>query len=55
MSTFPDGTVNMVYADNFTAGGIIKGLKHRWNTLSKLGPKFGYYPETTKSLLKKMI
>ena len=29
LSTFPDGTVNMAYADNFTARGTSKGLKYR--------------------------
>ena len=31
------------YADNFSAAGSISSLKYWWDTLSELGPKFGYF------------
>ena len=37
--------------DDFSAGGSIINLKHWWDTLCKLGPKFGYFPEASKCWL----
>ena len=52
MSTSPDDTSRMVaYADDFTAGGTVKDLKYWWERLCELGPKFGYYPEASKTWL----
>lgn len=52
MSNFPDSTVKMnAYTDSFTTGRTIKGLKHCWDVLCKLGPKLGYYPVVTKWLI----
>ena len=52
MSTSPDNTSKMVaYADDFTAGFTVKGLKYWWEALCELGPKFGYYPEASKTWL----
>ena len=52
MSTSPDNNSKMVaYADDFTAGGTVKDLKYWWETLCELGPKFGYYPEASKTWL----
>ena len=41
----------VAYADDFSAAGSISSLKYWWHTLCKLGPKFGYFPEPTKSWL----
>ena len=52
MSTSPDNNSKMVvYADDFTAGGTAKDLKYWWETLCEHGPKFGYYPEASKTWL----
>ena len=49
---FPDNSVKMVkYSDNFTAGGTVTSIKKCWDTLCKLGPKFGYYPKPSKTWL----
>ena len=48
----PDKKTKMcAYADDFSAGGSIKNLKHWWDTLNELGPKFGYFPEASKCWL----
>ena len=39
------------FADDFTASGTIAGIKYWWDQLCKIGPKFGYFPEATKSWL----
>ena len=39
------------YADDLTTGGRIIGIKHWWDQLCRLGPKFGYFPEASKSWL----
>ena len=39
------------YADNFTTGSIVRGLKYWWESLCELGPKFGYYPEASRTWL----
>ena len=45
----PDKKTKMAaYADDFSAGGSVENLKHWWDALCHLGPKFGYYPEATK-------
>ena len=41
----------VAYADDFTAGGTVKDLKYWWERLCELGPKFGYYPEASKTWL----
>ena len=46
-----DSTKTAVYADNVTSVGKIIQLKDLCRTLCMLGPKFGYYPEASKSLL----
>ena len=51
-SNSSDDVAKMVaYADDFTAGGTIESLKYWWDTLCKLGPKFGYYPQASKTWL----
>ena len=48
----PDNETKMAaYADDLTAAGSLESLKCWWDTLCKLGPKFGYYPQATKSWL----
>ena len=32
------------YADNLTAVGTVVSLRNWWETLCRLGPKFGYFP-----------
>ena len=45
-------TVNVLaYADDFSAAGRIQDLRIWWNVLNEVGPKFGYYPEPTKTWL----
>ena len=52
MPTSPDNTSKTVaYADDYTTGGTVKDLKYWWETLCELGPKFGYYPEASKTWL----
>ena len=52
MSTSADNTSKLVsYADDFTAGGTVKDLKYLGERLCEIGPKFGYYPETSKTWL----
>ena len=44
--TYPDSAVNMAaYDKDFTAGRILADLNPSWETLCKLDPKSGYYPE----------
>ena len=45
------GAEVVAYADDFSAAGSTLSLKYWWDTLCILGPKFGYFPEPTKSLL----
>ena len=39
------------YADNLIAVGTVVSLRNWWETLCRLGPKFGYFPEGSKSWL----
>ena len=39
------------YTDNLTAAGKIIQLKQWWETICNLGPRFRYYPESSKSWL----
>ena len=50
-SKIDDSTKTAAYADDVTAAGKIIQLKNWWKTLCILGPKFGYYPEASKSWL----
>ena len=42
-------TKTATYADDLTIAGHIDQLKIWWNILCRLGPKFGYFPEGSKS------
>jgi hypothetical protein len=39
------------YADDLAAAGNIDDIKFFWKQLCRLGPKFGYYPEASKTWL----
>ena len=39
------------YADDSSATGKLKEVKDWWLQLNKIGPKFGYYPKASKSVL----
>ena len=39
---------SVTYANDFTGAPSIKNPLHWWNTLTTLGPLFGYHPESTK-------
>ena len=39
----------MAYTDDFSAAGNLKDLRRWWSVLTEIGPKFGYYPEPTKT------
>ena len=41
----------MAYADDFSAAENLKDLRRWWSVLTEIGPKFGYYPEPTKTRL----
>ena len=52
LSTEYSANVNVTaYADNFSAAGNLKDLRRWWIVLTEIGPKFGYYPEPTKTWL----
>lgn len=38
-----------MYADDLTVDGRITRLRNRWDTLCRLGPKFGYVNEGSRS------
>ena len=40
----------LAYADDVTVTGTLRELKILWN-MCDLGPKFGYYPQVSKSWL----
>ena len=50
-SKIDDSTKTAAYADDATTAGKVIQLKNWWRTLCMLGPKFGYYPEASKSWL----
>ena len=41
----------MACADDFLAVGNLQDLRRWWSVLTEIGPKFGYYPEPTKTWL----
>ena len=42
-------TKTAAYADDLTVAAPIDQIRIWWNTLCRLGPKFGYFPEGSKS------
>ena len=41
-------TKTVAYVDNLRVAGPIDQIRIWWNTLFRLGPKFGYFPEGSK-------
>ena len=41
----------VAYVYDLTAASIIKEIKYWWEQLSKLSPKFRFFPESSKSWL----
>ena len=41
----------VAFADDFSAVGKLKSFLQWWTTLLQIGPKFGYFPDPTKSWL----
>ena len=39
------------YADDAGAGGKFDAIRHHFERLQEIGPNFGYYPESSKSIL----
>ena len=39
------------YADDTGAGGTFESIWEHFKRLQEIGPKFGYYPEPSKSIL----
>ena len=44
-----NSTKTAAYADNLTAAGTIMHLRNWWAALCRMGPKFGYFLEGSKS------
>ena len=44
-------TKTAAYADDLTVAGPIDQIRIWWNTLCRLGPKFAYFPEGSKSYI----
>ena len=41
----------VAFADDLTVSGNIKEIKQYWELLLQIGPKYGYYPKSSKSHL----
>ena len=39
------------YADDSSAAGLLREIRKWWNILNEAGPKFGYYPKPSKTIL----
>ena len=46
-----EGSLHVWFADDATAGGRLRALRHWWDALVLLGPRFGYYPNSAKTWL----
>ena len=44
-------TKQVWYADDSTAAGTLDGLQNWWNSISSIGPSFGYFANDTKTWL----
>ena len=42
-------TREVAFADDLTVAGKLADIKSFWNKLSTIGPKYGYFPKSTKS------
>ena len=50
LNELPDSQAKTsAFADDFSAAGSIRNLMQWWKILCDLGPKFGYFPEPSKS------
>ncbi len=47
----PDTLHQVWYADDATATGTLQDLRQWWHSLTKDGPNYGYFPNSTKSWL----
>jgi hypothetical protein len=45
------GSTQIAYADDLTSAGKIQGLRQWWDQVVIEGPKYGYYPEPSKTWL----
>ena len=41
----------VAFADDFMVAGKISSIKDYWSQLTSIGPKYGYFPKTSKSYL----
>ena len=46
-----DRVKQVSYADDLAAGGKLENIKIWWDLLTNLGPKIGYFPNSSKSWL----
>ena len=46
-----DAQKEVAFADDITAAGKLRSLRKWWDTIVKIGPKFGYNPQPKKSIL----
>ena len=46
-----DKVKQVAYADELAAGGKLENIKIWWDLLTNLGPKIGYFPNSSKSWL----
>ena len=44
-------TREVAFADDLTVAGKLADIKNFWDKLSTIGPKYGYFPKSTKSYL----
>ena len=42
-------TKSAAFADDITTAGKLKGLRRWWDKLCEIGPKYGYFPNATKT------
>ena len=49
--TDPTRCQQVWYADDSTAAGLLGEIRHWWDILNDAGPKFGYYPKPSKTIL----
>ena len=46
-----DDTVQAWYADDASAAGALPHLRMWWHSILTLGPKYGYFPNASKTYL----
>ena len=51
VGTDPDKCRQSWYADDSSAAGLLSEVKTWWQQLNTFGPKFGYFPKASKSIL----